>query len=167
MASINSAVRRVKDDPCHWISEALVREACAAEDYQFRERALPPWVTIQLFVLQVLWGNVACRAVMHLTDVVCSAQAYCAARMRLPIDVLGAVAAMLTHDARQATRDFGRWKGHRVMHIDGTGLSMPDTQALRDAFGQPTGQTLGCGPRKFPVMHVLWLFDAANFRGRA
>jgi hypothetical protein len=116
-------------------------------------------VVVRLFVLQVLWGNVACRAVTHLSARAFTAAAYCAARMRLPVDVLGVLAASLTHEARQRTRDFGRWKGHRVLHADGSGLSMPDEPALQEAFGQPAGQKAGCG---FPVMHVLWLFDAAT-----
>ncbi len=159
MASITWATRRVKDDVQVWINEPMVRQACAAAKHVWRDRVLPPWVTVRLFALQVLWGNVACRAVTHLSELAFTAQAYCRARMRLPIDVFGSIAASLTREARQSTHDFGRWKGHRVLHLDGTGLSMPDEQVLRDTYGQPTGQQPGCG---FPVMHVLWLFDAAT-----
>jgi hypothetical protein len=77
----------------------------------------------------------------------------------LPVDVFGYVAAALIHEARQRTRDFGRWWGHRVFHIDGSGASMPDTPGLQQAFGQPARQAPGCG---FPVAHVLWMFDAAT-----
>jgi len=45
------------------------------------------------------------------------------------------------------------------MFIDGSGLSMPDTKALRRAFGVPGNVAEGLG---FPVMHTLWLFDAAT-----
>jgi hypothetical protein len=41
--------------------------------------------------------------------------------------------------------------------IDGTGFSMPDTDELREAFGQPSGQAPGCG---FPVAHLLAVVDA-------
>ena len=99
---------------------------------------------------------------MRLSELMFTAQAYCKARAMLPVDVLGYIAAALTCEARTKTHDFGRWKGHRVMHIDGTGLSMSDEPELQRAFGQP-------GPRKFtprgpgfPVMHVLWMFDAAT-----
>lgn len=159
MASISDAVRRVKDGVQDWISEDLVRRACQEAGHAFRERVLPPWEVVRLFVQQVLWGNIACRAVRHLSDAAFSAQAYCQARKRLPLDVLVAIAAALTHKARRESRDFGRWKGHRVLHMDGTGLSMPDEPALRAKYGQPGGQKPGCG---FPVMHVLWLFDAAT-----
>jgi hypothetical protein len=45
-----------------------------------------------------------------------------------------------------------------VLLIDGTGVSMPDAPGLQRAFGQPGNAKAGCG---FPVMHVLWVFDAA------
>ena len=50
-------------------------------------------------------------------------------------------------------------RGHRVLLIDGSGMSMPDTEALQKAFGQPGRAKPGCG---FPVMHTLWLFDHAT-----
>ena len=157
MASITAAVDRVKDELPQRISEASVSQACESAGHRWRERMLTPVVVIRLFVLQVLWGNVSCRTVTHLSELVFTAQAYCKARAKLPVEVLSHIAAMLTHEARQKTRDFGRWKGHRVMHIDGTGLSMPDEKVLQETYGQPAGPKRGCG---YPVMHVLWLFDA-------
>jgi len=159
MAGITTAQRRVKGGVNTWISEAMVRDVCTAVGHVWRDRLLTPTVTLRLFMLQVLWGNIACRAVTHLSALSFTAQAYCRARASLPLDVFGRIAAALTHEARQRTADFGRWQGHRVMHIDGTGLSMPDVPALQQAFGQPSGMKSGCG---FPVMHVLWLFDAAT-----
>jgi hypothetical protein len=162
MASITTAVEAVKRQLPQQISGALVEQACAAAGHvrgRWRDRVLNPGVLLRLFALQVLGGNVACRAVTRLSDLTFSAQAYCAARAKLPVEVLGQLAARLTHTARRRTADLGRWKGHRVMHLDGTGRSMPDEPALQQAYGQPGGVKIGCG---FPVMHVLWLFDAAT-----
>jgi hypothetical protein len=159
MASITAAVNRVKDELPQRISEVLVKQACESAQHPWRKRVLTPVVVVRLFVLQVLWGNVSCRTVTHLSELVFTAQAYCKARGKLPVEVLRSVAVRLTHEARQKTQDFGRWKGHRVLHIDGTGLSMPDEKTLQQTYGQPAGPKRGCG---FPVMHVLWLFDAAT-----
>ena len=57
---------------------------------------------------------------------------------------------------RNLTSLSNRWG---LLLIDGTGVSMPDTPALQRAFGQPGNVKAGCG---FPVMHVLWVFDAAT-----
>jgi hypothetical protein len=43
--------------------------------------------------------------------------------------------------------------------VDGTGVSMPDTPGLQQAFDQPTNQAAGCG---FPVARVLALFHAGT-----
>ena len=119
MTSIITASRRAKDELFTQLGEGLVRQACDAADHEWRRRVLPPWVVLRLFALQVLSGNVACRAVTRLSGLVFTAQAYCAARAALPVDVLGYIAAMLTHEARQRVAGFGRWKGHRVLHVDG------------------------------------------------
>ena len=129
MASITSAAHRVKDDLSSQLSEALVRQACEAAGHprkKWRDRLLPPWVVLRLFALQILSGNVACGAVTRLSELTFTAQAYCKARAMLPVDVLGYIAAALTHEARTKaaacgddTSGGGRWKGHRVMHIDG------------------------------------------------
>lgn len=162
MASITTTIVRVKHDLSQWIGPAMIHEACAAAGYlrgRWRQRTLDPVTTLHLFMLQVLHGNVACRTLTHLSGLRFSVTAYCKARARLPIDVFGYLAATLIHDARQRTRDFGRWRGHRVFHLDGSGLSMPDTAGLQRTFGQPGRVRAGCG---FPVMHVLWMFDAAT-----
>ncbi|MEM1356535.1 MAG: IS4 family transposase, partial [Planctomycetota bacterium] len=60
--------------------------------------------------------------------------------------------------------DVGLWRGHRVLMIDGSGLSMPDAPVLRRAFGVP-GRLLpgrGLAGLGFPVMHTLWLLDHAT-----
>jgi hypothetical protein len=80
-------------------------------------------------------------------------------RMRMPVGVIRA----LTRDAYQHVadpldrHDRHRWKGHRVLLIDATTFSMPDTEELRAHFGLPSGQKPGCG---FPIAHVLMLFNA-------
>ena len=159
MTSIAWAVTRFKDNPLEHLDHRLVLEACAAAGHVWRRRLLDPIVTVRLMLLQVLFANVSCRRLSRIAGMRFSVTAYCKARARLPVDVLGYIAAMLTHRAREHTQQFGLWLGHRVLLIDGTGVSMPDTPALQRAFGQPGNVKAGCG---FPVMHVLWVFDAAT-----
>lgn len=67
MASITTAAGQVRDQAHGWISDAMGRDVCAAIGHTWRDRLLTPTVTLRLFVWQVLWGNVACRAVTHLS----------------------------------------------------------------------------------------------------
>ncbi|MDP7347841.1 MAG: hypothetical protein QF735_06400 [Phycisphaeraceae bacterium] len=147
MASITSAVDRVEDELPQPISEALVNQAYESAQHRWRQRLLTPVVMVRLFVLQVLWGNVSCRTVTHLSELVFTAQAYGKARVKLPVEVLRSIAVRLTHEARQKTQDFGRWKGHRVLHIDGTGLSMLDERTLQQTYAQPVVRNAGAASR--------------------
>jgi len=159
MASIARRVAQLKRFSHQVFDSHTIHAACAEVDHQWRDRRLDPVTTLRLFMLQILHGNVACRTVRHLADLDFSLTAYCNARMRLPVELFAQLAWVLAGAARQANDAFGRWHGHRVLLIDGGGLSMPDTPQLQRRFGQPGRVREGCG---FPVMHVLWLFDAAT-----
>ena len=80
--------------------------------------------------------------------------AYCAARGRLPLAALQSLLSRCTTKMAACVRDTGRWLGHRLFVIDGSGFSMPDTPELQKHFGQPPGQAAGCG---FPTAHWLAL----------
>lgn len=159
MAIIARRVAELKDDFQRVITPAMVESAARATGHRWRERLLGPAATVALFMLQVLHGNVACRCVRHLAAMDFTDTAYVNARMRLPLELFAQLAWMLAGMAREANEAFGRWHGHRVLLIDGSGLSMPDTPPLQQRFGQPGRVKPGCG---FPVLHVLWLFDAAT-----
>jgi hypothetical protein len=159
MASIASAVRDFKRDPEHFLPDDLVHDAVDAAGHRFRDRLLGPVVTVRLMILQVLMGNVSGRSLLRIAGVGASDTAYFAARARLPVDVLGRLMLNLLGHAQSCCPGVGLWHGHRVFMVDGSGVSMPDTPALRKAFGVP-GR---CADRLgLPVMHTLWLFDHAT-----
>ena len=59
--------------------------ACGEVGYlAWRHRVLTPVTTMQLFLLQILNGNTACRHLPHLLGLRFSAAAYCQARARRP-----------------------------------------------------------------------------------
>jgi len=117
MASIDSAARGVKDDLSQWLSEDLVNAACESAGHRWRVRKLTPVVLLRLFVMQVLMGNIACRAVRHLTELRFTTQAYHKARLRLPLAVIWRVASawwvirwaviLADHDGRPLSRAAG------------------------------------------------------------
>lgn len=159
MASITRAVERIKQDVAGCLSRPLIEQTCRAVGHRWRERVLDPVTLIHLFVLQLLHGNTACTALPHLSGQSFTASAYCQARSRLPLAVIKGLVAKLGVMMRRAVGTRGRWHGHRVVLVDGSGISMPDTPDLQARFGQPGGQAKGCG---FPVAHVLAIFDAGT-----
>jgi len=158
MASISHALKRIKVNPDSILDRRTIERICREYDYRWRTRELDPATTVALFLQQILHGNVPCTEVRHFHNGSFTAQAYCAARQRLPLEVCNDLFSEVCQRLLPATsRDEHRWRGHRVFHIDGTGFSMPDTPELRNVFGTPTGQKPGCG---FPVAHLLVLFSA-------
>ena len=158
--SILAAVQQIKSEVAQFLSPQLIREVCEAVGHVWRERILDPVTTVHLFVLQILHGNTACPHVPHLGAVACTGEAYCQARQRLPVRVLQYLLRALSHYLGASPMlDDGRWHGHRTFLVDGSSVSMPDTPALQQAFGQPGAQKPGCG---FPVMHLLALFHATT-----
>jgi hypothetical protein len=177
MASLLGAITRVKRDVLAALDRTAVERVCDELGHEWRDRTLDPATTVALFVQQVLHGNCSCGEVRHLAgsevtdggeddddDAAAAkkrftAPAYCQARTRLPLRVIQTLLSGVIDAALPATRlHEHRWLGrHRVFHVDGSSFSMPDTPALRKAFGTPSGQKPGCG---FPAAHLLVLFNA-------
>jgi hypothetical protein len=157
MVTITRALRRIKGDLDTLLSETYLSNLARELGCQWRERCLSPAVTIQLFILQILHGNVCCAHTPRLARRKVSSSGYCQARMRLPLELLQKVVRRVAERLRATADEVGRWRGHRLFLIDGSSFSMPDTPELQQEFGQPSGQKKGCG---FPVAHLLALFDA-------
>jgi hypothetical protein len=155
--SATTVRQRFKTDWAAQRQHEAIHAACEAVGYTaWRDRLLNPVITGQLFLLQSLHGNTACR---HLPGFYFSASASCQARAKLPIRVLEHLLARLGQSAQSTVTAEGRWHGHRTFFVDGSGCSMPDTPVLQAEFGQPSEQRPGCG---FPVARLLALFHAGT-----
>jgi hypothetical protein len=147
---------RLRQDITAALSKEAIEEACRQENYSWRKRLLDPSTTVYLFLLQVLHGNTACQHVVHFGCWKFSVSAYCQARKRLPLAIFQWLLEKTAAAFRSATSDSSRWLGHRVWLVDGSSFSMSDIPELQRHFGQPGGQSKGCG---FPVAKWLALFD--------
>ena len=136
MRSITDIIGRFKQ---HWTEElapAAIALACREAGMAWHDSTLNPIVTIQIFFLQILHGNTACEHLSHLADMSFTAAAYCKARMRVKLEVLGTLLGRCVEQLHQETFDTARWLGHRVFYLDGSSFSMPDTPQLQAHFGQ-------------------------------
>ncbi len=158
-AFVMPVLRQVRDDLANVLEPLSLAQLCRSLGIRWRQRILDPITTIHLFSLQILHGNTACAHLPRLTALSFTASAHCQARARLPLAVLQALLRQITQTLQPLTDTSQAWHGHRTWFIDGTGVSLPDTPPLQDAFGQPTNQTPGCG---FPVARVLALFHAST-----
>ena len=82
--------------------------------------------------------------------------AYCVARARLPVDILARLRCAVAAHAGKAE---ALWMGFRVRVLDGTAVSMPDTQKNQRAYPQSAEQKPGCG---FPFMKIVGIFSLST-----
>jgi Transposase DDE domain len=159
MVTLTDSLRHVKAHLAEFLPDRVIHRACRDVGHVWRQRVLDPTITTYLLLKQVLHGNLAVGELQRQSGLDFTDSAYCQARQRLPLTVLRALQRAVAGRARAALDDDpdARWKGHRVFFLDGSTFSMPDTEELREAFGQPAGQAEGCG---FPVAHLLVQFDA-------
>lgn len=157
MATISSALRRIKQDLQPFVPDSMIRRACHQVGHRWRQRQFDPVTTVHLFILQILCFNTAMTHLRHLAKVPINAASYCKARMRLPLPVL----QLLLRDSAQAMArgqaKAGLWHGLQTWLTDGTSTIAPDTADLQKQFPQPRGQKKGCG---FPQLKIIGLIDA-------
>jgi Transposase DDE domain len=160
MVSIDSELAAIKRDPLGLLDRNRILALCVESGYRPEaDGKLDPPTLIALFMRQVAAGNVSCDHVRLMGDDAFSASGYCQARMRLPLAVIQTLAREVYQKLGDAIdrEEQHLWHGHRVLLIDATTFSMPDTAELQAHFGQPGRQKEGCG---FPVAHSLMLFNA-------
>lgn len=136
------------------LEDEAIRVVCREAGHSWRERELGPVTTVKMFLLQILFGNVACNFVPHLAGKDVTGSAYCEARARLPLAALQSLLTRATTKMAECVRETGLWLDHRLFIVDGSSFSMPDTTELQEHFGQSGQQAIGCG---FPTAHWLAL----------
>jgi len=157
---LTSILGQLQGDLSRYLQPGLIENVCRLEGHAWRKRILDPVTTIHLFILQVLAGNTAMTHLRHLAHFSVTASAYCQARARLPLAVFRALLRQLTLAIQPLTRDEAdRWCGHRLIAVDGSSFSMPDTPELQARFGQSKKAKPGCG---FPVAHLMIVVHAAT-----
>ena len=150
---------------------------------EHRERLFPPTETLSMFLAQALKPDRSCQNIVNDAAVKrlmhglpqCSTKTggYCKARQRLPLSM---VTGMVRHTGRQIAAqapDKWRWYGRRVRLVDGTTVTLADTQANQATYPQQSGQKPGLG---FPICRIVGVtclssgavLDAAmgNFKGK-
>ena len=158
-AAMSGALARLaRSLPDDLVPQSSFVQLCAQSGHVWRDRLLGPTATLGLFLLQILHGNTAITHLRHLSGIAFAAASYCEARMRLPLAALQSLLQASVHCARPLV-SAGRLLGNRVLLVDGSSFSMPDTKSLRQHFGLQASQVPGVA---YPVGKIMGLLDAAT-----
>jgi hypothetical protein len=131
------------------LPDQRIRDALDHEGVTFRNDLYNPLVTLRRFLAQTLSPDPSCRAAVarflaeRATDGLPVPSAdpggYCKARARLPQAVLARLTRQTGQQLADDARAEWRWRGRRVLLVDGSTASMPDTADNRAAYPPPSG----------------------------
>lgn len=151
------------------LSQESIRMALQEEGFSFRDCLYAPWVTLWVFLSQVLSADHSCReAVARLLAFrtarglpPCSSNtgAYCTARQRLPESLVRRLVGQTGERLHQQALPEWHLHGRPVKVVDGTTVSMPDTPANAAAFGKPSNQHDTGG---FPLARLVCVLSLAT-----
>ena len=137
--------------------------------YRFRENIFTPFVIIWAFIGQVLDPDPTCRRALariqayrarrELPAVSTNTSGYCKARSRLPERLFQLLFQHLGSGLVQEVPAQTLWHGRRVKIVDGSSVSMPDTEDNQKEYPMASGQKPGCG---FPVAAMVAVFSLAT-----
>jgi hypothetical protein len=129
-----------------------------------RERLYPPTETLSMFLSQALNADRSCQRAVDAAAAQRCAEGlnpnsthtggYCRARQRLPLSL---VQELVCHTGVRMSAQAPHawcWQGRPVRLVDGTTLTMPDTDANQASFPQPGTQKPGLG---FPLCRLVGL----------
>jgi Transposase DDE domain len=147
----------------------MVNAALASAGVTFKERIYTPFVTLCMFLSQVLDPDHSCRAVVarlivwlavdHRKPCSPETNSYCDARLRLPLEVIVELVHQTAQKIDDEASDEWLWKRRRTSVIDGSTSSMPDTPENQLAYPQASTQGIGLG---FPLVRYVALISLAT-----
>jgi hypothetical protein len=158
--SLNS-IRKVLPD-------AAITEACGAIGHVFRQRKITPILTVLHMILAAIWPEESFNAAWQvLWDSFASRHpgvgvspgtgSVAKARGRLPLALFDRLFEWLSQQMQSRGANHDHWRGHRLILVDGTCVSMADEPKLREAFGSNVGYH---GTGKYPLARLVTLATA-------
>lgn len=148
------------------LPDRAIIQACKTVGHEYRRRKITPIVTVLHMILaaiwpedsfnaswQVLWAGLVGRFT-ELKGQSPSRGNVSKARARLPLKLWHLLIEWIAQKAQDLSDAFDKWKGHRVILVDGTCISMSDTPELSREFGKPTGFHGRC---RYPLARLVTL----------
>ena len=138
--------------------------ACRQEDYDYRCRVITPVVTVLHMITAAIWPEESFNAAWQLAWSSFSASfpqmagqspfasSVTKARKRLPLAVWQKLTHWMCQQVQQYSESIDKWRGHRIVLVDGTCLTLPDEPELRKDFPPPKGNH---GYGRYPLARMV------------
>jgi len=153
------------------IDPATVQDALRQQRVRWRDCGFTPCVTLGTFLGQVLGPDHSCRAAVArlIATLVARGEAPCSpetgpvckARQRLPVGLRWRLTRRIGQVLEDRADPDWLFKGRRVLRVDGTTLSRPDTEENPRILPQNRAQQPGLGFPIAPLVAVICLATAA------
>jgi len=148
------------------LPDTTIHDACRQVNYNYRNRFITPVVTVLHMILAAIWPEESFNAAWQLSWA--SFVANCPSmagkspsrgtvsngRKRMPFEAWKKIAAWLSEQGQAYSDKLDQWRGHRVVAVDGTCITVANTKELCDTFGLSNGST---GPRLYPLIRMVCL----------
>lgn len=141
------------------ITEETIYNLCNEHCYYFRVRLLTPFITIFHMLQAAMNPETTFRSAWNSVGESTAYGSLSKARKRLPIKLWKSLHAWVVDKICTDYSSQHQWRGHRLVGIDGTCVSMSDEEELTSTFGKP-GSKHGRG--RFPVARIVFAFTLKN-----
>lgn len=154
---LESVRRKIEESQMNALRDILpdsdVLAACRDAGHEFRARLLTPVVTVFHMIAAAVWPEKSFRSAWQSSGAPhVSSGSLADARARLPLGVVSALFDKVAGAAEALSEPFVRWRGHRVVNVDGFCSSMEDEPSLHEAFGTSNGRH---GVARYPLARVV------------
>lgn len=137
------------------LPDKIIKQICKECEYYFRTRLLTPFVTIFHMIGAAISREGSFQSAWHNTGETEKSDSLSKARKRLPLLVWQRLAQWIVGQIGDEFRKKGQWRGHRVIGLDGSCVSMADEKELVSIFGRSNSKH---GKSRFPIARVVFTF---------
>jgi hypothetical protein len=136
---------------------------------EHRERLYSPTETLSMFLAQALNEDRSCqkavndaaikRVIGGLPSISTTTGGYCRARQRLPMSMVSELTLQTNELIESPSQEEWKWRGKRVCLIDGTTVTLPDTEENQEKHPQSSTQKPGLG---FPICRIVGVISLSS-----
>jgi len=138
------------------LPDEVVRQICEECGYYFRTRLLTPLATIFHMLTAGISREGSFQSAWHMSGQVGRSGVLSDARQRLPLEVWTGLHDWMNREIERESSEQERWRGHRMIGLDGTLVSMSDGTELADHFGRWGSKH---GASRFPQARIVVAFN--------